>query len=64
MARIRILISDLVQDESAQAMVEYVVVTFILILACYGAIEMFRNALASSFRATASNRAGVKGVLP
>ena len=49
---------------SGQAMVEYILVAFVLIIAAYGAIEMFRNGLAGYFNKVAKIRSGPAGMEP
>jgi len=49
---------------SGQAMVEYILVAFVLIIAAYGAIEMFRNGLAGYFNKVAKIRSGPAGMAP
>ena len=45
-------------------MVEYILVAFALIIAAYGAIEMFRNGLAGYFNKVAKIRSGPAGMAP
>jgi len=47
-----------------QAMVEYILVAFVLILAAYGGIEMFRRGLAGYFNKVAKIRSGPAGMAP
>ncbi|MBN1824418.1 MAG: hypothetical protein JW803_08875 [Endomicrobiales bacterium] len=52
------------KEEEAQAAVEYILVTFILILASYGAIRMFMAAWKAKFVFLSRHRAGAVGVGP
>ena len=61
---LNLLISDFINDETAQSHVEYVLIAAFLLLAGYGAIKLFKDALAVSFKKTASIRSGPAGMGP
>ncbi|MCD6311015.1 MAG: hypothetical protein J7M11_00935 [Elusimicrobia bacterium] len=52
------------RQRKGQAMVEYILVAFVLIIAAYGGIEMFRNGLAKYFNKVAKIRSGPAGMAP
>jgi len=52
------------RQKKGQAMVEYIIVAGFLIIAAYGAIEMFRNGLAKYFNKVAKIRSGPVGMAP
>jgi Flp pilus assembly pilin Flp len=52
------------KDESAQAMVEYVILLAFLVAASYGGIKLFAAAWQKKFKATRTMRAEVFGVGP
>ncbi|MFA5779226.1 MAG: hypothetical protein WC947_03740 [Elusimicrobiota bacterium] len=58
------LFASFLDDETAQSHVEYVLIAAFLLLAGYGAIKLFKDALASSFKKTASVRSGPAGMGP
>lgn len=58
------MIKNFFLDETGQSHVEYVLIAAFLVLAGYGAIVMFKDALASSFKKTASVRSGPAGMGP
>ena len=60
----RFTLHGFVDDETAQSHVEYVLIAAFLLLAGYGAIKLFKDALASSFKKTASIRSGPAGMGP
>ncbi|MDO9513646.1 MAG: hypothetical protein Q7J59_03430 [Elusimicrobiota bacterium] len=52
------------RQKKGQAMVEYILVAFVLIIAAYGGIEMFRSGLAKYFNKVAKIRSGPVGMAP
>ena len=57
-------LSSFFREEDAQALVEYAVITALFILAAYGALRLFREALANAFNTTARRRGGELGIGP
>jgi Flp pilus assembly pilin Flp len=57
-------IRKFLRDESAQAMVEYVIILAMLVAASYGGIKLFGKAWQKKFNTTSSARAGVFGIGP
>ncbi|MDI6757998.1 MAG: hypothetical protein QME32_08280 [Endomicrobiia bacterium] len=56
------MILSLIFDETAQSTVEYVMIAAIMAIFGLGAVKMFGAALGSSFKRTASWRAGPAGI--
>lgn len=52
------------EAEAGQSHVEYVLIAAFLVIAGYGAVMMFKDALAVSFRKTANIRSGPTGMGP
>jgi hypothetical protein len=57
-------ITCFINDESAQAMVEYVIVLAMLVLSSYGGIKLFMMAFKKKFMTMRQMRAEVFGVGP
>ncbi len=57
-------IADFFHDEDAQAMVEYILIACMLILASYGAIKLFTHAWKIKFNKVKSVRSGIIGIAP
>ena len=57
-------LSRFLRDESAQAMVEYVILLVLLVAASYGGIKLFASAWQKKFNTTCTMRAEVFGIGP
>lgn len=53
-----------INDENAQVTVEYMLVMAILILACYGAIQLITSAWNERFNKIVNLRSGILGIGP
>lgn len=55
---------SLFSDEDAQALTEYALLAFILVLASYGAIRLFTGAWQIKFNTIKATRSGLRGIGP
>ncbi len=58
------IIKNFIKDESAQAMVEYVLLLFLFTLIAYYALNLFVEAWRIKFNKLKSFRTGAGGILP
>lgn len=57
-------LSAFISDENAQTIPEYALITFVFVLASYGAIKLFISAWKIRFDKISSMRAGPLGIGP
>ncbi|MHB9154535.1 MAG: Flp family type IVb pilin [Endomicrobiales bacterium] len=57
-------IGSFLSDEDAQALAEYALLAFVLVLASYGALKLFTGAWRIKFETIKEMRSGLKGIGP